>query len=139
MNRVKIDLPKEFIYNTTIPIRISDLNYGGHVGNDTILTLLHEARVQFLAHYQFSEMDFGGAGLIMKDVDIEFKNEIFYGDIVTVYVALSDFSRIGFNVNYKMIKSSGNIIAIAKTGMICYDYKLKKIVSIPQKALTALQ
>jgi acyl-CoA thioesterase FadM len=84
-------------------------------------------------------MDFGGAGLIMKDVAIEFKNEIFYGDIVTVYVALSDFSRIGFNVNYKMIKSSGNIIAIAKTGMICYDYKLKKIVSIPQKALTALQ
>lgn len=139
MNRVKPGLPKEFSYYTTIPIRISDINYGGHVGNDTVLTLIHEARVQFLAHHQFSEMDFGGVGLIMRDAAIEFKKEIFYGDVITVYVALSNFSKISFDVNYEMVNTVGHIIAIAKTGMICYDYKLKKIVSVPEKAQSAFQ
>jgi acyl-CoA thioesterase FadM len=73
MSRTKVDLPKDFSFQTIIPIRITDVNYGGHVGNDTVLTLLHEARMQFLKHHGFSEMDFGGAGLIMSDVIIEFK------------------------------------------------------------------
>ena len=46
MARIKLTLPERFPFTTTIPIRITDLNYGGHVGNDTVLALLHEARVQ---------------------------------------------------------------------------------------------
>ena len=132
MNRTRLDLPKRFNFHVSIPIRITDINYGGHVGNDTVLTLLHEARMKFLYHHNFSEMDFGGVGLIMRDVTIEFKKELFYGDIVDVYVTVSNFSRAGFDVFYKMVKSGDEIqVAIAKTGMICYDYKMKKIVSVP--------
>ena len=69
-----------------IPIRITDLNYGGHVGNDTILSLLHGARVQFLAHHGFKELEAAGVGLIMSDVAIEFKNELFYGDTLIISV-----------------------------------------------------
>ena len=68
MQQVKLELPKEFSFSTTIPIRITDLNYGGHVGNDTVLTLFHEARMQFLSFYGASEMNFGGVGLIMRNV-----------------------------------------------------------------------
>ena len=133
MNQMKLDLPKEFSYHIFIPIRITDINYGGHVGNDTILTLLHEARMQFLKHYSFSEMDFGGVALIMRNVFIEFKKEVFYGDTVKVYVALANFSRIGFDVLYKMVKGSEEIVVtIGKTGMICYDYELKKIMNVPE-------
>src|SRR5215207_7002280 len=98
----KIDLPEEFKFSTVIPIRITDINYGGHVGNDSVLTLLHEARMKFLNHFHFSEMDFGGVSLIMRNVMIEFKKEIFYGDILNVYVTVSNFSRIGFDVFYKL-------------------------------------
>jgi len=34
MQRIKIDLPEFFSFTTPIKIRITDLNYGGHVGND---------------------------------------------------------------------------------------------------------
>ncbi|MGN6400032.1 MAG: hypothetical protein ACTHMD_06240 [Flavisolibacter sp.] len=54
MARIKINLPENFFFNAAIPIRITDLNYGGHVGNDTILSLLHEARVQFLNHFHYT-------------------------------------------------------------------------------------
>jgi YbgC/YbaW family acyl-CoA thioester hydrolase len=136
----KIELPRDFSFSTFIPIRITDINYGGHVGNDTVLTLLHEARMQFLNHYQFSEMNFGGVSLIMRDVSIEFKKEIFYGDVLNIYVTVSNFSRVGFDVFYKLVNTiSQSVVSIAKTGMICYDYKIKKIVSVPetiQKILT---
>ena len=135
MARIKIELPENFTFSTSIPIRITDMNYGGHVGNDTILTLLHEARVQFLQHYQLSEMDFHGFGLIMSDVAIEFKKELFYGDRLKAYIVAANFSRSSFEVFYKLVKNDNEtIVAIAKTGMICYDYHNKKIVTVPEKA-----
>lgn len=132
MSSIKLDLPKEFNFHASIPVRITDINYGGHVGNDTVLTLLHEARMKFLYHYDFSEMNFGGVGLIMRDVTIEFKKELFYGDSVRVYVTVTNFSRVGFDVFYKMVKNEDEMqVAIAKTGMVCYDYNMKKIASVP--------
>jgi acyl-CoA thioester hydrolase len=140
MGRTKVDLPEDFSFQTTIPIRITDVNYGGHVGNDTVLTLLHEARMQFLKHHGFSEMDFGGVGLIMSDVIIEFKKEIFYGEEITIFVNVSNFTRIGFDVFYMVVKSQQElVVAKAKTGMVCYDYKLKKIVSVPETALQSFK
>jgi acyl-CoA thioester hydrolase len=134
MSRVKIDIPADFTFSTNIPVRITDINYGGHVGNDTMLSMLHEARAQYLAHYNYTELNCGGPGLIMSDVAIEFKNELFYGDIIIASVTAGAFSKVAFDVYYKLEKhgSNGNItIAVAKTGMVCYDYAAKKIVSIP--------
>jgi acyl-CoA thioesterase FadM len=136
MPRIRIDLPSEFPFSTHIPVRITDLNYGGHVGNDTVLSLIHEARMQFLVHHGYRELDVEGVGLIMSDVGIEFKAEIFYGDNIKVEVAAGDFSRVGFDLYFKLEKISGDkpiIVAAAKTGMICYDYTKKKIVAVPDQ------
>jgi len=133
MTRIRIELPEQFSFSTKIAIRITDLNYGGHVGNDTILTLIHEARVQFLKHFGYQELNLEGVSLIMSDAAIEFKNELFYGDSVTASVAANNFSRVGFDLFYKLNLNETNI-AIAKTGMICYNYDLKKVVSLPEAA-----
>ena len=136
MQRVKIQLPQKFDFSCKIPIRITDLNYGGHVGNDAILSLLHEARLQYLNHFQFSELDFGGVSLIMADVAIQFKNELFYGDTIIASVAAVEFSKVAFEIYYKLEKQNGDkrlMIAAAKTGMVCYDYINKKIAQVPQE------
>ena len=101
MARTRIEMPQHFDFCTNIPIRITDINYGGHVGNDAILSLLHEARMQFLKQHGFTEMNFGGVGLIMSDVTIEFKREMFYGDALMAYITASNFSRSGFDIFYK--------------------------------------
>ena len=141
MPRIKIDLPESFQFITHIPVRITDVNYGGHVGNDTVLTIIHEARMQWLASMGFSEMQFGGVGMIMSDVGIEFKNELFYGDIILASVTVGDISKIGFEIFYKLEKDSNGkkiVVASAKTGMVCYDYSAKKIAAIPSIALEKL-
>ncbi len=142
MPRIKLTLPELFPFTTIIPIRITDLNYGGHVGNDTILSLLHEARMQFLQAHGFTELNFGGAGLIMSDVAIEFKRELFYGTFSKAHVAASDFTRAGFDLYYKLTIENGGsdtVVALAKTGMVCFDYPSKKVVAVPAEALQKLQ
>ncbi|MBK6935467.1 MAG: thioesterase family protein [Chitinophagaceae bacterium] len=142
MARIKILLPEKFSFSCKIPVRITDINYGGHVGNDSVLSIIHEARMQFLHHYGYSEMDLAGAGMIMADVAIEFKGELFYGDIITASVIATDFSKIGFNIMYLLEKETNEIkktIAYAKTGMICYDYSARKIVIVPEVAKKNLQ
>jgi len=133
MARIRLDLPEQFSFSTKIAIRITDVNYGGHVGNDTILTLIHEARVQFLKHFGYQELNVEGASLIMSDAAIEFKNELFYGDTITAFVTANNFSRVGFDLVYKLTRDDTSI-AHAKTGMICYDYNLKKVISLPDTA-----
>ncbi|HSB94608.1 MAG TPA: thioesterase family protein [Flavitalea sp.] len=134
MARVKIDLPATFRFQTTISIRITDLNYGGHVGNDRILSLIHEARVDYLQSLGYSELNIGGVSLIMADVAIEYKNELFHGDKLLVDVSAGDFSSSGFDLFYRLQKtqSSGEVlIAKAKTGMVCFDYSSRKVMRVP--------
>jgi acyl-CoA thioesterase FadM len=131
MSRIKLQMPQQFSFSTTIPIRISDINYGNHVGNDSVLSLIHEARVQFLAAHGFSELNCGGVGLIMSDAGIEFKKEIFYGEVITAHVAAVDFSSIGFDLYYKL-ETNSKAAVLAKTAMICYDYEKKKLAQVPE-------
>lgn len=137
MSRIKIDLPANLNFQTSIPVRITDINYGGHVGNDAILSLIHEARMQFLKNIGYSELEFSGVGLIMTDAGIEFKNELFYGDIVLASVGCANLSKVSFDIFYKLEKTINDLsqlVATAKTGMVCYDYTKKKVSSIPEDA-----
>ena len=142
MAKSNIELPSSFPFSTKLTVRITDLNYGNHVGNDSILSMLHEARVRFLEHYGLEELKFEGVGLIMRDVIIEFKNEIFYRDVLTASVAVGGFTRAGFDIYYKIEKEDNEkkVLAVAaRTGMICYNYELKKITAVPEKAQLKLE
>jgi len=137
MARTRIELPEKFSFTTTIPVRITDLNYGNHVGNDSILSIIHEARVQFLKYFGLEELKFDGVELIMSDVAIEFKNELFYGDVLLVSVTAGEFSKVAFEIFYKLEKEKDGKtipVAFAKTGMVCFDYVGRKITSVPENA-----
>ena len=134
MSRVKINLPEKFIFHCKIPVRITDINYGNHLGNDSILSIIHEARVQFLAHYGFSELNLFGVSLIMADVAIAFKSEGFYGDILDVGIMPEEFTNSGFDLLYKLTNTkTGKEIAAAKTGMVCFNYEQRKVTTLPQE------
>ena len=136
MERIKINLPGNFNFSTIIKIRITDLNYGGHVGNDSFLSLIHEARQQFLNHFGYSEFQIENTSLIMADAALEFKKELNYQDEIKISVCASGFDKYGFDIFYKLEIMTGQKLTLAgkaKTGMICYDYHQKKIASVPEK------
>lgn len=138
MSSIKSLLPATFKFSFEIPVRITDLNYGNHVGNDSILTLAHEARVQFLAKHGYTEMNLEGVSLILTKASLELRRELFYGEALFASVAADNFTTKGFDLFYKLEKKNavGNfeMVAALITTMVCYDYANKKIVALPEKA-----
>lgn len=139
MARIKIDLPSDFSFSYSMPVRITDLNYGNHVGNDTFFSYLQEARMAWLAGMGYTELQFAGTGLIMSNAMIEYKKELKYQDIITIVLQPADATKYGFDIYYKIIiqnDSADITAAIAITTMLCYDYASKKIAAFPQEALS---
>lgn len=131
MARVKLKFPAEkSLFATTIPVRVGDLNYGNHVGNDAILSIIHEARMQMLADHGYDEMNAGGCSLIMADVMIAYKAEAFYGDVLAVHIYADEITDRSFDLLYHISTTRNDVrtdIAHAKTGMVCFDYGTRKI------------
>jgi acyl-CoA thioester hydrolase len=73
MARVKLEIPETLPFSTEISVRIGDINYGGHLGNDAVLSIVHEARVRFLGSLGYTEMNVEGKGIIMTDAVVVFK------------------------------------------------------------------
>ena len=144
MTRIEIKLPEIFIFQTDIVVRVSDLNYGNHVGNDSILTLMQEARTLFYRSLGFeSEVNLEGpVGQIVSDAAIVYKSESFLGDILHFEIAISDRSKYGFNLFYRITnKVTKKEVAHGKTGIVCFDYQKRKIAVLPdilKKKLMAL-
>ncbi len=140
MARVKLELPNNFNYSTVVDVRITDINYGGHLGNDSVLSLIHEARVRFLAENNYSEKDVDGVGIIMTDTVIVYSSEGFYGDKIRIDVALENMTNTGCDIFYKLINSKNEKeIAKAKTGIVFYNYQLKKVARTPKTFINKFQ
>ena len=136
MGRIRIELPENCIATFTIPVRITDINYGNHVGNNSLVEIIHEARMQFLQQYGFTEMNAGGSSLIMNELTVEFKNESFYKDDLEVRIFTGEISRVSFELFYSISALRNNrltIIANAKTEMVCFNYNDKKVVAMPEE------
>jgi acyl-CoA thioesterase FadM len=134
MGRVKIKFPAENpLFIATIPVRIGDINYGGHVGNDAILSIIHEARVLMLRSKGYTELDAGGNSMIMADVMIAYRGEAFYGDVLTISIYAEEITDRTFDLLYHISTERNGKpadIAHAKTGMACFNYETRKVVAI---------
>jgi acyl-CoA thioester hydrolase len=137
--RTKLQFPEKIHFTTTIPVRIADINYGNHVGNDAVVSILHESRVQLLQSLGYTELNMEGTGLIMTDLLVEYKKQIFYPTLLTVAVAITITSTKGFDFYYQITLANTQIAVLAKTGMLCFDYTSQKITTIPASFLGAAQ
>ena len=133
MPRIKLKPLDKYSFQTEITVRVTDLNYGAHLGNDSLLSLVHEARVSFLANFGFSEMDFGGVSLIMADTAIIYQGEAYAGDVLIFEVVAGEPTRKGFRLFYRVTRKKDNIaIALVENGMVCFDYKNRKLKTLPE-------
>ncbi len=132
MTRVRLDLPERFLFATEVALRVSDINYGGHLGNAAVLSLAQEARMRFLQSHGWSERDVDGVGIIMTDAVVVYRSQAFYGDVLTIDVAVEDLQQLGCDFIFRMVnKASGKEVARVKTGIAFFDYVSRKPSPVP--------
>lgn len=132
MARIKIALPEQFIFETVLDVRIGDINYGGHMANDAILRLAHEARLRFLKSLAYSELDVEGVGIIMADAAIMYRAEAFHGDNLHFKLGVCDLNKYGLDIVYQAIDgNNGKEVARLKTGIVFFDYQTRQVSTMP--------
>jgi len=132
MARAKLELPTNFAFLTEIPIRISDINYGGHLGNDAVLSIVHEARIQFLRNLGYSELEIEGTGIMMMDAIIIYSSEGFYRDVLKVEVGTTDFQLTHCDVVFRLTNTTTNKEVVrVKTCVAFFNKQSRKISAVP--------
>lgn len=127
------DLKK--LYKTDILIQVSDINYGGHLGNDRFLTLAQEARVRFFKFHGWSEKNLANTemGIIVTEADIKFLKEGFLGQTIEVTLYLGKTSKCSFELFYELkIKDTGDKLGEIRTKQAFFNYETRKIGACPE-------
>ncbi|MBS1196782.1 MAG: putative thioesterase [Proteobacteria bacterium] len=133
MARIQIALPETFVFSTQIPLYMSHINYGGHLDNALLLSVVSEARVRFFKSLGYSELDVEGVGIVVADAALQYKSEAFHGETMVVEMTAADFGKFGCDLLWRMSdQASGREVARGKTGIVFLDYSTRKIAPVPQ-------
>lgn len=128
------------IFSTNLEVRIYDINYGNHLGNDSLVSLIHEARVRFFKSYGFTELDVDGVGILITNLTVNYRAEAFYGDNIRIDIELNNISKTSINLSYTLTSQNNEKeIANATTTITFFDYKKSKVTRIPQIFLDTIQ
>ena len=137
MARIEIKMIEDFVFETELAVRITNINYANHVGNDAFVSLINEARVRFLENFGFSEADIGGKALIVSDLAVSYKSLSFYGDKLKFEIGTGDFNKYGCDIFYRVTNTkTGNLVILAKTGIIFFDVAENKVTTTPKAFLS---
>ena len=133
MARIELRLPSSLPFSTEIDVRVTDMNYGAHLGNDAMLSLIHEARWRFFRSNSMSEGNAGGARLVLADAAIAYKKEAFAGDRLRFEVGIFDVARVSCDLGYRAIRvADGAVVAEAKTGLVFLDPASGRPIAVPE-------
>lgn len=77
---------EHILFTTEVEVRISDINYGNHLGHDSLVSLLHDARVKLLRSHQYTELDVEGCGFLLTKLFVNYKRQSFYGDLLQIVI-----------------------------------------------------
>ncbi|MDX1669721.1 MAG: thioesterase family protein, partial [Limnobacter sp.] len=122
MARIQLQFPDEaFAYTTTLTVRVTDINAGNHLANDSMISMISEARARFLFHMGIEEMDSQGRGIIVTDLATVYKNEARARDQLLFEVGLMDFNQYGCDMVFRITRVADQaLIALAKQGFVFF-------------------
>ena len=133
MSRVKITMPEQFLFSLQRSVGISDLNYARHLDSVSMVQIIHEARLQFLAHLGFTEANIFGLGMVVTDLAVDYQSESFANDVLKIEVGVGRFNRYGCDIFYQITNTAlERVVCSAQTGIVFFDFDKHKIAHIPK-------
>lgn len=119
------------IFSTKIDVHVAYINYGDHLGNDSFISILHEARLRFLKSVGCTEKNINGNGIIQKNLVVEYLKQVFYGDCLTVNIGIEKPNKASINFIYNVYNKNNEHVLSASTLIVFFDYKNQKIMRTP--------
>ena len=122
------------MFSEKYKVIISDINYGGHMGNERALVAFHQGRIAWLDSIGYSEKNIGdGVGIVQREANVKYLKEVFLGEVLSINIVEVICKRSSFKIRYEIEDSQGVMVISGDTLMVAYDYENKKVVSIPKE------
>jgi acyl-CoA thioester hydrolase len=120
------------MYISKYNVRISDINYGGHMGNERALVAFQQARIEWLETLGLSELNIGeGRGLIQRRANVEYLREISLGDILNIKIYPVEIKGSYFVLGHEVNNQNGITVLTGNVTLGSFDYNNKKLAKIP--------
>ncbi|MBJ2303708.1 MULTISPECIES: acyl-CoA thioesterase [unclassified Pseudomonas] len=135
MPRLQLELKEEFFcFSTTHRVRMSEINAGNHLGNDTLISLISDARTLFLCDHGMPPEDVANSrsGTLITDLATLYKAPAFFNDQLLIEVGVTDLNKHGGDFIYRITRQrDARVIALAKNGFVFFDFVAAKVVEVP--------
>ncbi|HSX88338.1 MAG TPA: thioesterase family protein [Pseudomonas sp.] len=133
MARLKLDFPEDqFCYSTQLTVRVTDINAANHLGNDSMISMISEARARFLFEFGIEETREDGTGIIVTDLATTYRAEAHARDRLLFEVGVMDFNKYGGDIIFRISRPEDDkAIAMAKSGFVFFNYRHAQVVEMP--------
>lgn len=133
MARLQLEFPEaQYCYSTRLTVRVTDINAAGHLGNDSMISMISEARARFLYQFGIRETREDGIGIIVTDLATTYKAEAHARDQLLFEVGVMDFNRHGGDITFRISRPDDRtLVAMAKSGFVFFDYRNSRVVAMP--------
>lgn len=140
MERVRLEFPEAaIVHRHPLTVRVTDMNYGRHLGHDTLVSLLHEARIQAFAALGLTEWDMGGYPSVVADLAIQYQSEARWPDALVVETAIPAPGSKAITVYHRVRHAEGGRpVATARLNVMLVDPAAGRPVSVPEAVTTAI-
>lgn len=140
MERVQLDFPDAaIIHRHALSVRVTDMNYGRHLGHDALVSLLHEARIQAFAALDLPEWDMHGYPSVVADLAVQYQSEARWPDTLVVETAVPSPEGKALTVYQRMVHAdSGKPVATARVNQLLIDRAAGRPVAVPASVVHAL-
>ncbi|MGE5652364.1 thioesterase family protein [Noviherbaspirillum sp. UKPF54] len=134
MARLKLEFPEDqYLYSTQLTVRVTDINGANHLGNDSMISMISEARARFLFEFGIEETQGDGTGIIVTDLATTYRTEAHARDQLLFEVGVMDFNKYGGDITFRITRPrDGALVAMAKSGFVFFNYRSKKVVPMPE-------
>lgn len=135
MARITLAFPDDqFCFSTLLTVRVTDINGAKHLGNDSMVSMLSEARARFLREHGVRDSDEGQVGTIVTDLVATYKAEAHAHDKLMFEVGVMDFNNYGGDIIFRVSRPADNrLIAMAKYGFVFYNYQSGQVVPMAEE------
>lgn len=140
MERVKLNFPTDaVIHHHSVSVRVTDMNYGRHLGHDALVSLLHEARSQALMAVGYPEWDLAGYHSVVADLAVQYQSEARCPDVLVVETAIPDPAGKALSVYHRVLADEGaRLVATARLNLLVMDSTAGNPVAVPAEVVQAL-
>jgi acyl-CoA thioesterase FadM len=135
MARLTLEFPEDqYCYSSQLTVRVTDINGANHLGNDSMISMISEARARFLYEYGVRETESDGTGIIVTDLATTYKAEAHARDQLLFEVGVMDFNKYGGDITFRVSRPRDlALIAMAKSGFVFFNYKSSQVVPMPEE------